>query len=94
MRITLNVSFLRRGHGSRGLARLELDDVTFTPSKEMVFEHPAFGERGRQATYIGYNIEEDSFYIDLGLVEMDTEEECSTVIDFYRSTGWALTGTR
>ena len=84
----------RLGRGSRGLARLELEDVAFTPTKEMVFEHPALGERGRQATYIGYNVETDSFYVDLGLVEMDTEEECADVIKSYRNLGWETTGER
>ena len=80
--------FLLPSGSPHGYARLETN-LKFTPSLEIMIEHPVWKE-AREPISISYNINDSSFYINLKQEEIESEDSLIKNKEMYKLHGWSI----
>ena len=85
---TFQVNFHIQG-GLAGYARLVVQ-LAFAPTTDMEYEHGAWREP-RRATSVTYNLQESTFYVELGVHQLEPGVDIKRNAEMYRSHVWDVT---
>lgn len=86
MKATLRMAFATEGKGIR-FATLQIDDLAFTPTRDIEFEHPVWCGEPRKPERISYNMEQNSFSLFMGTLEL-SPTEFEQHLEMYRDSDW------
>ena len=85
---TFCIRFFIEHQGSQGSATLDID-LPFAPSSNIEFEHPTW-KNPRKPLSVSYNINDSTFYINLGTDELKSGDDVQSHKKMYESHGWSV----
>ena len=84
-----HIDFLTQDGHHLGYARITVQ-LAFAPSTEIEYEHGAWHDP-RRASSVSFDLQESTFFVRLGVDELESRDDIKAHADMYRAHGWDVT---